>query len=1197
MKEIAVYLYDNDVVTSTVLIAQEKCHRKSEDLLMNEVPPLSSYVASSSAQSDLNQSTDDAERSARAVSHAVNLSIFGEVSVGKSATINRIFQSYNREASVRAHIVTSGVAMPMLSINTQRQEQENSSITTQLLLDGAQTTPTVANTSSGDTYEEMSGPPASNRTRTWGAQVLAGEPTLEQVLEAVNYARSLKTNSSDGLAHLLEPLDKNWLFNLYEKTKNPELLRILGQKIEIRSEFEKALIGLSCKSRTGHIPTCFVCFELEPEVSSWLKNVFVPDLELAGFQPVVSLKQLSAGKELNAFQAMIRTSDYAVVIKTPLLQKKCTDRHKRPTGVAREIQIALERQTEKQVASSETIVSKGALTVSLRPPFFVPKQGTVLIDSEEIIGSYYVRAFELFSAFKGINQSEAQNIKTSFFQNVRTILEKQEFSFEELKRASEDRDSETEVRVRAISSGFAKRMNCLTLPSYPMSFGGRRDELAKLTSMYENGVRQVAITGLGGVGKTCLAAAYAHENVQSYRFIYWIQASDKKPLKLALLGLANELKLQGNEERRIKELGMWLSKIDSKHLLVFDNCNDTDHLDELRDLMSPTHDCHWLMTCVTSEQPRRAGFTPLKVAPLEPKEAELFLPRALSFQNVAHVTNIDHAGFSLPWASSRMIRQIGVDTSLFDALGYSLLGPHGQRSQNKDSHVGTNFFHAIRAALDNIRTLSHRSYLDLAMRYVHEGFVTDHRGDGAYYSQGHYFRTDTTLSPKLDKSNPQSRGVVGYWKNKAWFIYLPETFDEDIQHESNFFVLQASLGNYSSKIMEPQSALSKIFEGKSLAKMGNPNAKLVKQIVLLVSRMFDIDPSQFAARAYNGNDEEMFNCHEDHLDAEQMYTAIEILLSNDLVCMKISVRHKVCVVVKMKMNEKLAYFINDFFAQYHAVCKNKTEPVEWTFHKVIDTNSKPSHELTQLAHNHHYAKRTVFQQALSSHQAAHISDDKDKTTISAASPRHRSTHNRHEPIHLAGDEIDSEKAAATENSLATMTLDDLFRSKEFIQQCNQSPIFRTLLASAIKLKLYAMNFEKFIFFLDNQAELVDTTQYEGMIDSAQTERPLTATVNLLRKYPFLHIKIEGHHSDEKNNEQEHRISGARAEYIKNLIVAKDQGKQKTFASRVTANGVGATKPLDASLTPNQLRNRVAIIRIDIDKSTNDCQSTKADNFY
>ncbi|KAL4965263.1 purine and uridine phosphorylase [Aspergillus stella-maris] len=115
-------------------------------------------------------------------------------------------------------------------------------------------------------------------------------------------------------------------------------------------------------------------------------------------------------------------------------------------------------------------------------------------------------------------------------------------------------------------------------------FVGRGGQLSQLEKLLFSPGRQhkVAITGLGGVGKTQIALEFAYQTQQSRPdcSIYWIPATNFEILQQTYLHIAKQLQLPGLEEegadakKLVKDYlcdssaGQWL--------LIFDNADDID---------------------------------------------------------------------------------------------------------------------------------------------------------------------------------------------------------------------------------------------------------------------------------------------------------------------------------------------------------------------------------------------------------------------------------------------------------------------------------------------------------------------------------------------------------------------------------------------------------------------------------------------
>lgn len=127
-------------------------------------------------------------------------------------------------------------------------------------------------------------------------------------------------------------------------------------------------------------------------------------------------------------------------------------------------------------------------------------------------------------------------------------------------------------------------------------FTGRVELLKQIHAMFKASVgRQgrIVLTGLGGVRKTQIAAAFAYESYASaeYATVFWIAAHTPGTLQRSFAGIAKRLQLTGNSNSSstarpdteftpyVEAVQEWLSATENKNwLLIFDNVDDLESM-------------------------------------------------------------------------------------------------------------------------------------------------------------------------------------------------------------------------------------------------------------------------------------------------------------------------------------------------------------------------------------------------------------------------------------------------------------------------------------------------------------------------------------------------------------------------------------------------------------------------------------------
>lgn len=118
------------------------------------------------------------------------------------------------------------------------------------------------------------------------------------------------------------------------------------------------------------------------------------------------------------------------------------------------------------------------------------------------------------------------------------------------------------------------------LPPPNPDFVGREDVLAQLHELLNQGQQPAmlsqAITGLGGIGKTQTALAYAYRHLAEYALVWWLRAESPAVLAADFTTLADPLGLDSAAADQAKLIAQIRAALQASAgwLLVFDNVED-----------------------------------------------------------------------------------------------------------------------------------------------------------------------------------------------------------------------------------------------------------------------------------------------------------------------------------------------------------------------------------------------------------------------------------------------------------------------------------------------------------------------------------------------------------------------------------------------------------------------------------------------
>lgn len=215
-------------------------------------------------------------------------------------------------------------------------------------------------------------------------------------------------------------------------------------------------------------------------------------------------------------------------------------------------------------------------------------------------------------------------------------------------------------------------------------FTGRESELADLLATFAQAASEpiiVAITGIGGVGKTQLVLEYIKRHRQDYEHIFWIRGDHSALLASDYADLAQRLDVpdDGNAAGATsvhQRVRIHLSETEEHSLLVFDNAASAA---DLRSYLPQTGFAHVL---VTSQNPAWRGIgSVLPLTGLAESDAVQFIQRRAGKPDTMEARDLARELGYLPLAleqAAAFLESSGMDISQYLVLlqepRYELLG-------------------------------------------------------------------------------------------------------------------------------------------------------------------------------------------------------------------------------------------------------------------------------------------------------------------------------------------------------------------------------------------------------------------------------------------------------------------------------------------------------------------------------------------
>ncbi|KAL4974490.1 P-loop containing nucleoside triphosphate hydrolase protein [Aspergillus desertorum] len=214
-------------------------------------------------------------------------------------------------------------------------------------------------------------------------------------------------------------------------------------------------------------------------------------------------------------------------------------------------------------------------------------------------------------------------------------------------------------------------------------FVGRQKEISELEDMITmpDGAKKLAITGLGGVGKTQIALelAYRMRDREPDCSIFWIPCTSYEAVEQVCMAIAEVVGIRDAKPAEVKQrLKNYLSKNDKRWLLIFDNADDTEmwtkgsnNTPPVRDFLSFNTEGHVIFTTRNRELAVDLASSHVReVRELDKKTGLEFLEKSLP-KNLLHDS---HAAITLLEQLAFLSLAIAQATAYIQKKGIAVAG-------------------------------------------------------------------------------------------------------------------------------------------------------------------------------------------------------------------------------------------------------------------------------------------------------------------------------------------------------------------------------------------------------------------------------------------------------------------------------------------------------------------------------------------